>query len=739
MASKGVVRHSTQVTPLAAQIAANFHNEDFKWVAKKDQDTVELQLVPTGEVIQGATTIARYFARLGKLYGNDVLTATQIDMWIDWAANLKEAELTAFSEKINAHLQLRTYLVGNSVSLADITVFAALRGISKWDEFSTDAKSKTMPHILRWYCHIEALPQVTKTTSSTKTAAVVPAKAAKGKSTSGEEPKHGRAGWQGSYDLGLVDAQEGKVVTRFPPEPSGFLHVGHIKAAMLNAFYATQYKGKLILRFDDTNPAKEKDDYVESIMQDLKTLEIVPQQITYTSDYFDELQKYAEALIKAGKAYIDDTPLEQMRIERRGDNEAGVESKCRNQTIEENLAKWNAMKAGTPEGLKCVMRAKIDMKSKNGVMRDPSLYRCLTDSHYRVGNKYKVFPLYDFACPIVDSLEGVTHALRSSEYHDRNPLYEWVLEATGVRKVHMEDFSRLNFEYVLLSKRKLQWFVANKLVDGWDDARFPTVQGILRRGMTVEALREFILAQGASKSLNLMTMDKLWAINKMVIDPIVPRFTALDSKKVPFVLSNGPKEVTMKSVPRHKKNPALGMKVISQASTIFLDPSDAKDLKENEEVTLMDWGNAIIRKVTKNADGVVVELAGELHLEGDFKLTEKKLTWLPDIPDLVPVTVQTFDYLVTKNKIGKEENFKDYINNASLVETTSIGDPSLPNLNKGDKIQLERRGYFICDRPFAYPDRSIVLINIPDGKQKKDAEPKKPEAGGKGKKAAAKK
>lgn len=211
------------------------------------------------------------------------------------------------------------------------------------------------------------------------------------------------------------------------------------------------------------------------------------------------------------------------------------------------------------------------MKSKNGVMRDPSLYRCSTEPHYRVGTKYKIYPLYDLACPIVDSIEGVTHALRSSEYHDRNPLYNWVLDALKLRKPHIEDFSRLNFKYVLLSKRKLQKFVDQGWVDGWNDPRFPTVQGILRRGMTVEALREFILAQGASKSLNLMDMDKLWAVNKKVIDPIAPRYTAVDSAHVPLTLTNAAPEIVLKSVPRHKKNPDLGNKVVSYGNRVFID------------------------------------------------------------------------------------------------------------------------------------------------------------------------
>jgi glutamyl-tRNA synthetase len=491
------------------------------------------------------------------------------------------------------------------------------------------------------------------------------------------------------------------------------MHIGHVKASLLNNFFARNYQGKLILRFDDTNPAKEKDEYADNIKEDLMTLEIKPDHVSYTSDFFDQLLEFGDKILKSGKAYIDNTPQQQMREERT----ACVESRCRNNSIEENLRLWGEMKKGTEEGMKCVMRAKIDMKSPNGALRDPGLYRCNTSGHYRTGTKYKAYPMYDFACPIVDSLEGVTHALRSSEYHDRNPLYYWVIDALGIRKPHIEDFSRLNFEYVLLSKRKLQWFVDNNYVNGWADPRFPTVQGILRRGMTVEALKEFILAQGASKALNLMNMDKLWAINKKIIDPIVPRYTALDAThKVPLTLTNGPLAPEVRTVPRHKKNPALGNKPIVHLSQIFLEADDAAKIKLEEEVTLMDWGNAIIHKINHD-NGKIVSLEGVLHLEGDFKKTEKKLTWLPNTHELVPIVLQDYGYLITKPKLEEGDNFIDFVNQNSLKETTAVGDSSLRLLNKGEKLQLERRGYFIVDQTFAYPSRPMILIAIPDGKE----------------------
>jgi len=311
---------------------------------------------------------------------------------------------------------------------------------------------------------------------------------------------------------------------------------------------------------------------------------------------------------------------------------------------------------------------------------------------------------------------------------------------------HIEDFARLNFEYVLLSKRKLQKLVELKKVDGWNDPRFPTVQGILRRGMTVEALREFILSQGASKSLNLMTMDKLWALNKKLIDPVAPRYTAVSSARVPITLTNAAAEPNMKSVPRHKKNPELGNKVVTYQNRILIDSADASEIKDNEEVTLMDWGNALIKSITKDANGTVTALEAELHLAGDFKSTEKKLTWLADTPDLIPIIMREYSYVITKKKLEEDDDFEKYINPLSLVETTGVADPALRTINQGDKIQLERKGFYIVDSPFTYPDHPLILVQIPDGRpipmpdDKPAAESKKTDTGDKkGKKKPAEK
>jgi len=324
--------------------------------------------------------------------------------------------------------------------------------------------------------------------------------------------------------------------------------------------------------------------------------------------------------------------------------------------------------------------------------------------------------LYDFACPIVDSIEGVTHALRSSEYHDRNALYDWVLDVLKLRKPSIQDFSRLNFAYTLLSKRKLQYFVDKGLVDGWQDARFPTIQGILRRGMTVEALRSFIIAQGASKTLTLMEPEKMWATNKKTIDLLIPRYTVIVvDGMVPFTLSGVSAGLEMKSIPRHKKNSGLGNKVVAFGSPIIIEGADAATIAEGEEVTLMDWGNAVVDKIKKDTTGKVVSIEGHLHLEGSVKDTSKKLTWLAESSDNVKVNLVNFDYLITKKKLDENDKLEDFINPNSKKVTPAIGDPNLRLLNKGDKMQLERRGYWICDAGYLKPDQPIVLFDVPDG------------------------
>ncbi|XP_010216482.1 PREDICTED: bifunctional glutamate/proline--tRNA ligase isoform X2 [Tinamus guttatus] len=519
----------------------------------------------------------------------------------------------------------------------------------------------------------------------------------------------------------LPGAEMGKVIVRFPPEASGYLHIGHAKAALLNQHYQVNFKGKLIMRFDDTNPEKEKEDFEKVILEDVAMLHIKPDQFTYTSDHFETIMKYAEKLIQEGKAYVDDTPAEQMKAER----EQRMESKHRNNCVEKNMQMWEEMKKGTEFGQTCCLRAKIDMNSNNGCMRDPTLYRCKNQPHPRTGSTYKVYPTYDFACPIVDSIEGVTHALRTTEYHDRDEQFYWIIEALGIRKPYIWEYSRLNLNNTVLSKRKLTWFVNEGLVDGWDDPRFPTVRGVLRRGMTVEGLKQFIAAQGSSRSVVNMEWDKIWSFNKKVIDPVAPRYTALlKDAVVPVNVPEAQEE--MKEVAKHPKNADVGLKPVWYGSRVLIEGADAETLAEGEVVTFINWGNIIITKLNRNSSGKIVSIDAKLNLENkDFKKTTK-ITWLAETPHapLIPTVCVNYEHLITKPVLGKDEDFKQFINRNSKQEELMLGDPCLKELKKGDIIQLQRRGFFICDQPYepvspySCKEAPCILIYIPDGHTK---------------------
>jgi glutamyl-tRNA synthetase len=623
----------------------------------------------------------------------------QIKKWTEFCDNSLStkvfAQLQSAFAVINEHLKLRTFICDNEIGPADYVVYAALRNLPVWLKNFKENSSSLPVELVRWYSFVNSLKLVEDALNTI----------AENDISLKSQKKD-----QASFDIDLPDAEFGKVVTRFPPEPSGYLHIGHAKAVLLNQYFAKHYGGKLIIRFDDTNPDKETSEFEQVILEDLQLLGVKGDIYSRTSDYFDTTEKYAIQMIEEGNAYCDDTPQDKMREERGN----GIPSACRDNSVEENLRRFQEMKQGSAEGLKNCLRAKIDMQHLNKALRDPVLYRCNLNPHHHSGNKYKVYPTYDFACPIVDSVEGVTHALRTSEYNDRNAQYQWILQALKLRKVHIWDYSRLNFVYTLLSKRNLKWFVNEKRASGWDDPRFPTVRGILRRGLTLEALREYILMQGPSKNTILLEWDKLWSVNKKQIDPVAPRFTALNKDGlVKMIIKDGPSEPFTKEIPRHKKNPEVGTKLTSYSSIAFIEQADAATLSKEEEITLMDWGNVIITDIVKE-NGQVLVLEAKLHLDGDFKKTEKKLTWLsPDPQHLQPVTLLDYDYLITKKKLEENDNLQDFLTPVTEFKTEALGDANLTTLKKGDIIQLERKGYFITDEV-----NPLRLILIPDGKAK---------------------
>uniref|UniRef100_A0A8C7KE02 Glutamyl-prolyl-tRNA synthetase 1 n=1 Tax=Oncorhynchus kisutch TaxID=8019 RepID=A0A8C7KE02_ONCKI len=672
--------------PLGALLAA----EHVKGSVNLSVDEGKDNKLHVSESVQfsDVNSITRYLARVTptlSLYGSNMLEQTEVDHWMEFSTRrvCGQSGLATALGELDMALALRTFLVGHSLTLADLCVWAALKG-------------QSVP-VTQWMgvCFI-VLNQCLFTWEQEK-----------------------------KQDLGkfveLPGAEMGKVVVRFPPEASGYLHIGHAKAALLNQHYQVTFKGKLIMRFDDTNPEKEKEDFEKVILEDVAMLQIKPDQFTYTSDHFPRIQGMAEQLLREGKAYIDDTPPEQMKAAR----EQRTESRHRSNSVEKNLKMWEEMKAGTEYGQTCCMRAKIDMASNNGCMRDPTLYRCKNAPHPRTGSTYRVYPTYDFACPIVDSVEGVTHALRTTEYHDRDDQFYWVIEALRLRKPYIWEYARLNLNNTVLSKRKLTWFVDQGYVDGWDDPRFPTVRGVLRRGMTVEGLKQFIAAQGGSRSVVNMEWDKIWAFNKKIIDPVAPRYTALSgSYSVPVVIPEATEE--MKEAVKHPKNTEVGMKEVWYGPRVLVEGADAETFTKGDMVTFINWGNIIITQIHKDASGKVTSLDGKLNLENkDYKKTTK-ITWLAETPraPLLPTVCVNYQHLITKPVIGKEDDFKEYINKQSKLEEKMLGDPCLKDLKKGDIIQLQRRGFYICDQPYepisphSCKESPCVLLFIPDGHTK---------------------
>ena len=516
----------------------------------------------------------------------------------------------------------------------------------------------------------------------------------------------------------LPNAEMGKVVTRFAPEPSGYLHIGHVKAAMLCYHLAKRYNGKMILRFDDTNPSKEKGEFEDNIMKDLKSLEIIPDKLTHSSDYFDKIREYMFQMIKEGNAYCDNTEGEKMKEERTN----GIKSKNRDNTIEENIRIWNEMIKENPseEIKKYCVRGKIDYLNPNKCLRDPVFYRFSEDVHPRCGENYHLFPTYDFICPILDSIEGITHAMRANEYSDRIPMYEWVQNKFNLRKVIVYEFSRMNLIHTVLSKRYLKWFVETKRVDGWDDPRFPTVQALIRRGLVPDALKDFCLEQGASKKNNLMDWDKIYAINRNYIDHIAKRYFAVKCEGAVKVIINNMNDDQIEevNVEWHQKNKDLGNRIQKRCNHLVIEKEDALTIQEGQKLTLYKWGNSIVEKVDKDNEGnitcVYIKLTPE---DKDFKKTHI-CHWVPMKEGLyTKVILVEYSHLITVKKFEEGMKIEDIVNNNSKFETEAYAESIINEAKKGDKIQFERRGYFIVDK-LPDGDKPMYLNFIPDGKTK---------------------
>ncbi|TVY84574.1 putative cytoplasmic glutamate--tRNA ligase [Lachnellula suecica] len=653
--------------------------------------------------------IVRYLADLANSEaGNNLqrISSKQVQEWVErsesfLATDFKSLRSSLF--ELNSHLTLRSFIVGYSITVADLAVWATIRGNRICNSLIKQAPIQE--NALRWYNYIED-----SNTWLSETIAEL---------TGFESKERAAASAAGaSYEIDLPDIK-GPMVTRFPPEPSGYLHIGHAKAALLNDYFAHKSKGTLICRFDDTNPSKESMEFQDAILEDLKMMAIIPEKTSYSSDYFQVMYEYALQLIKDGKAFADDSQLGQGDEDRKN----RLPSKRRDLGIEETLEHFAEMKTGSEEGRRWCIRARIAYDSPNGTLRDPVIYRCNLTPHHRTGTQWKIYPTYDFCAPILDSIENVTVALRTNEYRDRNVQYEWMQDALGLRKVTIWDFSRLNFIRTVLSKRKLSRIVDDGKVWGWDDPRMPTIRGILRRGMTVPALREFILRQGPSRNILNLEWGALWALNKKHIDPESARHTAVvQDDAVPCHVTgiDGP---SVADKPKYIKNLDLGTKKVVYDKTILLEQVDAQSLAENEEITLMNWGNVYVRRISRaeqpddTGTHKVTGIDLELHLAGDVKKT-KKISWLASVSsNLIPVDLVSFDYLIMKDKLEKDDQLEAFLEPKTEFRTQAFADCNMVDMKRGAIIQFERKGYYKLDVEYKGDEGSrMVFFNIPSGK-----------------------
>ena len=505
-------------------------------------------------------------------------------------------------------------------------------------------------------------------------------------------------------------------VTRFPPEPNGYLHIGHAKAICLNFGLAEQFGGACNLRFDDTNPAKEETEYVEAIMHDVQWLGFQWTKLCHASDYFDQFYAWALDLIKAGKAYVDDQSPEEIRRNRGTLTQPGVESPCRNRTPAENLDLFERMAKGEfDEGAK-VLRAKIDMASSNMNLRDPVMYRILKRGHYRAGDKWCVYPMYDFAHGYEDAIEGVTHSVCTLEFQDHRPLYDWFIANVEVPHVPRQyEFARLNLTYTVMSKRKLLELVTTGIVSGWDDPRMPTISGFRRRGYTASSIRRFCKEIGVSKADSMVEIELLQHFLREELNKTALRAMAV-LRPLKVVLENWPEDFVDKlPAENNPEDAGAGTRTIKMGREIYIDREDFMEepvkgffrLSPSKEVRLKHAYLVTCTEVVKDAAGEVAELRCTVDMDSrggdapDGRKVKGTLHWVW-AGDAVPAKVNLYGHLFTLRNMSEMEegkDYKDYLNPESLVVMeNALVEPSLASAKSLDKFQFLRQGYFCADQ-----------------------------------------
>ena len=505
-----------------------------------------------------------------------------------------------------------------------------------------------------------------------------------------------------------------KVHTRFPPEPNGYLHIGHAKSICINFGLAQEYGGLCNLRFDDTNPVKEDTEYVDSIREDVHWLggEWADRDY-YASNYFDQLYAFAEQLIRDGKAYVDSQSAEEIRASRGTLTQPGTESPYRNRSIEENLDLFHRMRGGEFADGEHVLRAKIDMASPNVVMRDPTLYRIRHAEHHRTGDKWCVYPMYDFTHCLSDSLEGITHSICTLEFVNNRELYDWVLDALNVYHPQQIEFARLGLTYTVLSKRKLIQLVKGGFVRGWDDPRMPTICGMRRRGYTPEAIRDFCSRIGVARAENLVEYSLLEFCVREHLNAIAPRTMAvLDPIKV--VIENYPEgQVEWFDMPFSQDGSVEGSRKVPFSRELYIERDDFREdppkkfhrLFPGSEVRLRYAYYVTCKDVIKDADGNIVELRCTYDPESkggatpDGRKIKGTIHWV-SVPHAVSAEVRLYEHLFTSPTPGNTPEgveFTDLLNPDSMRVVTAQVEPALAEFPAGSRVQFERLGYFCVD------------------------------------------
>jgi glutaminyl-tRNA synthetase len=521
-------------------------------------------------------------------------------------------------------------------------------------------------------------------------------------------------------DEDLASGRRRQVITRFPPEPNGYLHIGHAKSICLNFGLAASYGGRCHLRFDDTNPEKEEQEYVESIKADVRWLGFDWQEHLYfASDYFDQLYQWALQLIRAGKAYVDSQSAEEMRASRGTLTEPGTPSPYRERSIAENLELFERMKNGEFENGSHILRAKIDMASPNLNLRDPAMYRILHAHHHRSGDKWCIYPMYDFAHGQEDSIEGVTHSICTLEFADHRPLYDWFLQQLEIHAPQQIEFARLNLSYTVMSKRKLLQLVNDKHVEGWDDPRMPTVSGMRRRGYPAASVRNFCDKIGVGKAHSWIQMSVLEeCVREVLNESAARRMAVLDPLKV--TITNLPEDgITELTAPNHPQQPEQGSRALPFGSELFIEREDFMEeppkkffrLGPGREVRLRNAYIIRCDEVIKDAKGEVIELKCSAALEtlgqnpADGRKVKGIIHWVSAAALRAPVRI--YERLFSQENPDKAENYLQALNPESCRQLEALVEPSLGLAMAGETFQFERVGYFCVDSKESTPGHPV--------------------------------